>query len=178
MEENSKESKNSSKKKITIISVGVVLIAIIVAMISYRIYVKNKVAEWDNLIYTQITVESTNIGGMTKDEAKKALEEKYGKAILEKKLEVKANDKSYVLEYSKLNARYNIEDTVEKAFELHRDKSLMDAYKFIKNGSGETIELELTTDNDYIKEFIKTIADENNRDAKNIYKWWKNICCR
>ncbi len=140
MEENSKESKNSSKKKITIISVGVVLIAIIVAMISYRIYVKNKVAEWDNLIYPQITVEST-IGGMTKDEAKKALEEKYGKAILEKKLEVKANDKSYVLEYSKLNARYNIEDTVEKAFELHRDKSLMDAYKFIKNGSGETLNL-------------------------------------
>lgn len=167
MKENGKESKNSSKKKITIISVGVVLIAIIVALISYRIYVKNKVAEWDNLIYPQITVESTNIGGMTKDEAKKALEDKYGKAILEKKLEVKANDKSYVLEYSKLNARYNIEDTVENAFELHRDKSLMDAYKFIKNGSGETIELELTTDNDYIKEFIKTIADENNRDAKN-----------
>ena len=167
MKENGKESKNKSKMKITIISVSVAVIVFIAALVSYRIYVKNKVAEWDNLIYPQVIVESTNIGGMTKEEAKKELEEKYGKAILEKKLEVKANDKTYVLDYSKLNARYNIEDTVNKAFELHRDKSLMDAYKFIKNGSGETIKLDLTIDNEYVKEFIKTIADENNKEAKN-----------
>ena len=167
MKEKGKKSTNKNKNKIAIISISVLVIAIIVALVSYRMYVKSKVAEWDNLIYPQITVESTNIGGMTKDEAKKALEEKYGKAILEKKLEVKAKDKSYVLDYSKLNARYNIEDTVDKAFALHRDKSLMDAYKFIKSGSGEKIDLELTTDNAYIKEFIKTIANENNRDAKN-----------
>lgn len=53
MKENGKESKNKSKMKITIISVSVAVIVFIAALVSYRIYVKNKVAEWDNLIYPQ-----------------------------------------------------------------------------------------------------------------------------
>ncbi len=159
-------SKGNSKGKLIGITGGALVVILITSIALYFNYMKNEVAKWADVVYPEVAIENINLGGKTKEEAKTAIEEAYGKAILKKSVEVKVGDKSYSMDYSKLNARYNIEETVERAFQFNKDLKVKDGYKFIKNRTGKTFNLEFTADHDYIKEFVANIAKENDKQSK------------
>ncbi|WP_032122236.1 VanW family protein [Clostridium amazonitimonense] len=163
---NSKAKKNDKKKK-TIIIISSLLLAVLFGISVYMGYIYKYVSSWNNYIYTGIKVESLDLSGKTKEEATSMLKEKYGEAILNKKLSVKVFDKVYDMDYSKLNSQYNIEEVVEEAFNYGKDNQMLSKYKLIKKQSGKEIALNFTYDPAYIDEFISNIASENNSNATN-----------
>ncbi|SFB27838.1 VanW family protein [Clostridium frigidicarnis] len=159
---------NSRTQLIAIIVVSVIVV-MGVAFFGYSKYMTTQVNKWNDKVYPNVYVQGVNLSGMTKEEATNELNEKFKDAIVNKKITVKVKDKDYSMDYSKLNAEYNIEDTVDKAFDFGKNKKLGEQYKLIKSKNKEDLELEFTHNPEYVKEFVNSIANEVNKkpqDAK------------
>ncbi|OPJ59379.1 VanW family protein [Clostridium oryzae] len=158
-----------AKQKIIFVVVVVVLLAIIGIISGYTAYAFNYAKKWNNKIYPGVKIENIDLGGKTLEEAKKAVEEKYSKGVLEKKITVNADGKQYTLNYGKLNARYNIDETVNKAYAFGKNYSMMKRYFTIKKSSEKKYFLKFNYDKEYIDEFIKMVqqnVDKHPTDAK------------
>ncbi|MBZ9623370.1 VanW family protein [Clostridium sp. FP2] len=145
------------KIKITIIS-SISIIALGVAVFWGYIYVNTK--EWEAIVYPNTKIEDIDVSGRTLDESKRLITQKYGDAILKKNITIKTSNKDYKLNYSKLNARYNIEDIVKQAFDYGKNLNLFDKYKVIKNPTAHQYNLKFIYDPAPIKKFISTIKKE------------------
>ena len=128
-------SKNNAKKqKKIMLAIAAVVVIGISALAAYSLSIKGIVKDWDNKIYPGVTVQDVNIGGMTKDEAKNKLSESFNDAIGKKKLPISIGDKQYELIYSDIMPKYDIDGTVEKAYNFGRDDGTFKKYMLIKNG--------------------------------------------
>ncbi|MBU3196475.1 VanW family protein [Clostridium algidicarnis] len=155
-------SKKEVKNKKTIIIISIVALVIILSLSAYLGYIYKYTLGWNNIIYSNVKVESIDLSAKTKEEAIELLKENYGDAILNKKLSVKAVDNNYEMDYSKLESKYNIEEVVEEAFDYGKDSTMLGKYKILKSNSGKEIDLDFTYDPTYIDEFIETVATEVN----------------
>lgn len=156
------------KKKIKLIIIlSVFAVLIMAGSAAYTGYVYGTATDWDNLIYPNITIMEFNIGGKTKEEAKNLLNEKFQNSLAKKKIQVKYQDKTYAIEYAKLNARYNIDKVVDEAFSYGKDLSIFKKNKLIQNGIGFNLELEFDYDEDYISEVIALMEKDINLEPVN-----------
>ncbi|WP_029452514.1 VanW family protein [Clostridium algidicarnis] len=155
-------SKKEIKNKKTIIIISIVALVIILSLSAYLGYIYKYTLGWNNIIYSDVKVESIDLSAKTKEEAIELLKENYGDAILNKKLSVKAVDNNYEMDYSKLESKYNIEEVVEEAFDYGKDSTMLGKYKILKSNSGKEIDLDFTYDPTYIDEFIEEVATEVN----------------
>ncbi|MDU3351805.1 MAG: vancomycin resistance protein, partial [Clostridium sp.] len=83
----------SPKNKNTIIAAIIITIVVIIGIIGYIFSVNNRVAAWENKVYPGITVYGVDLGGLSKEEAIKSLNEKLSGLIMDKKLNVLVGDK-------------------------------------------------------------------------------------
>ncbi len=155
-----KKSKKNKKKKIIFTSVLVVLAAII----GSGAYLYSTTQKWQNLIMPNVFVEGINLTGFTKEEAGDKLVKEFGDAILQKKVEIKVGDESFEIGYDKLNPSYNIEDTVNKAFEYGKNLSMVAKFKIIRKPVDEKLELEFSYNKQPIDEVISQIEGEVNKE--------------
>jgi vancomycin resistance protein YoaR len=144
------------KKKAIIL----ILFATIITVSAYFGYVHFTVKDWNNLIYTSVKVEETDLSGMTKEEALNHLKEKYSDSIIKKKISIETEKKVYTLDYSQLDAKYNINETVNKAFEYGKNEKLLKKYKLIKNPLEKVLQLKF----DYNADAINQLVDEMKKD--------------
>lgn len=164
-----KTKKKDSNKGIKIAAVVIALVGVvgISSVFIYRNHMKNEVSKWNDKVYPNIVVQGLDIGGKTKEEAKALLDEKFGNAIINKKLEVKAEDKSYTMDYSKLKAYYNIEEVTNEAFNYGKTLELKEKYKIVHGTESKNVDLKFSYDPAYIKEFIDKISKDIDKNAKN-----------
>lgn len=155
-----KESSTNAKsnKKIFKLSIAIILV-IVCAVVSYIYFTVQK---FNDSIFPGVQVEEVNLSGATKDEAMKILREKYSDAMLNKKINIKAKDKNYFINYPDLKAKYNIDDTVNHAMSYGKDKNMFSKYMLIKGKKGKVYELELSYDVKPIDKMIDKIAKETN----------------
>lgn len=99
-------------KKIKVIIVAILVVILCAFGIVFSKVKSNKIA--DNVI-----VNGVNVGGMTKEEAKKEI-----KIFKANTFIVKNNDRSWKLNLDDMKFRYNIDKTVENAYEVNRDKGI------------------------------------------------------
>jgi vancomycin resistance protein YoaR len=154
-------------KNKNVIMVGIISFIIIVAGISiptYKVY--SKVKSFDNYIYPTVKINGEDVSGKTVDEAKKLLSDKYQTAIGDKKINVKVNDKTYTINYSQIDANYDINKAVEQAFNYGRDKNIIDKYKLIKNPVLKSIQMSFKYNSKPIDNFINTIQNGVNIASK------------
>ncbi|MEW8956791.1 VanW family protein [Clostridium sp.] len=152
--------------KIVIISILLLIIIAGSSVFAYYKYMESEVNKWNDKIYPGISVQGVNLEGKTKEEAISNLKEGFGDVIVNKKIKVKAKDKTYEMDYSKLNAKYDIEEVVNEAFNSGKDATLRDKYKKVHNPTNEDLELKFSHDPQYVKEFVGNIAKEVDKAPK------------
>jgi vancomycin resistance protein YoaR len=154
------------KKNVLII--GIISFIVIIAGISiptYKVY--SKVKSFDNYIYPTVKINGEDVSGKTVDEAKKLLSDKYQTPIGNKKINIKVNDKTYTINYSQIEAKYDIDKAVTDAFNYGRDKSVIDKYKLIKTPVLKSIQLSFNYNVKPIDDLISNIKKDVNKDPKN-----------
>ena len=147
------------KKKVIIIILVLLLVAIGVVSALY-FYVYNNTKQWAGLVYPGVKVGQVDISGKTLLEAKGMITKKYGDAILKKNITVKTPLKTYTLDYSKINARYNIDEVVGEAIDYGKNLSVYEKYKLIKKPISKVLNLKFIYDTKPITELISTMKKE------------------
>lgn len=146
---------------------GSLVIAGIIILSAYGIIAKNVVQKWENKIYPGITIDSIDIGGMSKDEAEEKLKTGIESQIKNKILTVDVGDKEFKLKYSDINPQYDIKNAVENAFNWNKDSGMFTKYKLIKKHEIKELPINFTYDEEKLKAFEKSITDEVNTEPKN-----------
>lgn len=156
------------KKNVIILSSACFLVAALGAGgYGYKAY--SKVKSYDNCIYPTVIIENENVSGKTKEEAKKILDNKYQSSLENKRISIKVGNKNYVIGYSQIGAKYNIDKAVNEAYNYGKDKSFIDKYKLLKNPGMNTIKLSFDYDSNTkpIDDLINNMKKDVNKDAKN-----------
>lgn len=155
------------KKKAIVITLASVLLFAAGAAGVGIYHISNNVKSYDSLIYPGVKVEDVALSGMTKVQAQGILQEKYHNALIKKKINIKASDKNYTIDYSKLNARYNIDEVVNEAFNYGKNQGMFEKYKLIKNQSAKQINLKFSYDSQPVKNLIAQMEKDINKSPEN-----------
>jgi vancomycin resistance protein YoaR len=155
------------KKKAIIITLVSLLIVAGGAVGARYGYMYSATKGYAQVIYPQVTIEDIDLSGKTKEEAQSLLKEKYGDLVLKKKLSIKGAGKVYNIDYSKLNAKYNIDEAVNEAFNYGRNLGLSNRYKLVKTPQPKTLELQFAYDSNPVKELIAGMQKEIDKNPVN-----------
>ncbi|HCL49606.1 MAG TPA: hypothetical protein DHW76_01200, partial [Clostridiaceae bacterium] len=152
-------------KKVVIISLILFIIAISFIPIGIAL---NKTIASENYIYEGIYINDIDVGGMTKDEATKVLYERFSLPIQNKNIKLIYNDKSYNLSFKELNAKYNIDESVAKAFNYGKDGNLFNKTMSRKKIQKENYKIQLgfSYDSNKVGELVKNISSDINTNSK------------
>lgn len=161
------EQKQTKRTKLIGISLIVLLAVIIGGIIVYYFSIKENVKQWSNKIYPGITIENTDVSGKTKEETEELLKDKFGEAILDKKLIVKAGDDQIEINYKNLDPSYNIVDVVNEALSYGKDLNVYEQNLLIKNGTDKNYKLDFKFNEEKIKEYEEQLTKKVNKDPKN-----------
>jgi vancomycin resistance protein YoaR len=157
----------NKRKKITL-AISALIVISIAAMAAYSVSIKGITKDWDNKIYPGVTVQDVNLGGMTKEEAKDALNKSFNDAIEKKKMPISIGDKQYELIYSDIMPKYDIDGTVEKAYSFGREDGTFKKYMIIKNGDSNknVIPIDFSYSEEKLKEYEVKLQKEVAQTAK------------
>ena len=151
------------KKKITAIII-LLFIVIVAAMSGIYGYIYTNTKQWTSLVYPGVKVGDVDISGKTLAEAKDMVTKKYGDAILKKNINIKTPEKTYSLDYKKINARYNMDEVVKEAFDYGKDLNMYEKYKLIKKPVNKELNLKFVYDPKPLNQLISNIKKEIDKD--------------
>ncbi|MGH4124975.1 MAG: VanW family protein [Clostridium sp.] len=151
-------------KKKAIIILGILILLGTVTFTSYS-YVGVK--HWDSLILPSIKIENEDLTGKTKKEAQKIMMDKYSNQVVKKKINIITEEKKYTLDYSMLDAKYNINEAIEEAYSYGRDLNMFQKYKAIKNPVEKQIKLTFQYNDKIVDKMLTEIAKNINKKAVN-----------
>jgi vancomycin resistance protein YoaR len=152
----------NKKKMARALGILVVLIYII-----HILWVHFLVSKYDKLVYPGVKVEGIKLNGKTKEEAANLLKSSYVNEIFKKNIVIKIEDKTYTINYSKLNITYNIDDTVKEAFKYGKDKANYDKYNTIRSGKEKQFSLKYSYDKKEIEDTMTKIQQQVDKDPVN-----------
>lgn len=163
------QKNNKISKKNIIVGVCAVSAIITIGVIAYGVSVNNKINEWSDKVYPNVLVQDLNLGGMEKEEAKRALKENFSDKIGEKEIIVKIKDKNkdYKTTYSEISPEYNIDKAVDDAFNYGKDKSFFEKNSLIKDNNTYEIEMEVNYDNKKLDKLEDKIVENFTISPKN-----------
>lgn len=136
--------KGDSKKKI-IIGITALASMMIIGGIAYGVSANNAINEWSNKIYPNVFIKEINVGGMTKEEAKNALNNNYTKNIGNKEIivNIKGKDKEFKANYSEISPKYDVDKAIDEAFNYGKDSNFFKKNSLIKNKKNYKQEIQL-----------------------------------
>lgn len=156
------------KKSVIIVFIIFLIVALTGGgMMASNVYIKVK--GFENYIYPNVTIQGEDMSGKTMAEAKQLLIDKYQKKIQNNKISISVNNKSYTLNYSDINANYDVDKAVKEAYNYGKDLSFINKYKLIKGHVLKTIKLSFSYSNESkpIDKLINIIKNDVNKAPKN-----------
>lgn len=158
--------------KITL-TVFTCVLAVVVLFVAFSVnaYKEDAGTEQSQEIVKSVSVNDINLGGMTKDDAKSALEE-YASATLNRVLTVKIGSKTYKKTYEDLGYEFSINDTVQEAYSYGRSGNKIEDAKDIYGLNENNINLSKNINKNKTLAFVKELksnVDKKTVNAK-IYK--------
>lgn len=150
-----------SKKKLLIggILIGVIiLIGLSLGTIGFM-YTKSNA--FNHVFANGVYIEDLALGGLTKEEAKAKLEQNISTLTSKQQIVFTNGDVSKAVPLSNLGITYNIDETIDKAFDIGHDLSLFERYKVAKDGLKENqyFYLDKSIDENIIKEQVNSLAE-------------------
>ena len=115
-------------------------------------------------IYNNIYIENIDMSGLTKEEAIDKLKESI---YCNKEINFLYDEHIYPLNFDFIELNYNIEDTVEKAFNIGRNKNIVDNTKTkinLKLGYKINFRLEPKYNNEKIDDYIEILCSQINKE--------------
>lgn len=151
------------KSKLLKAGISVAAVAVLAAS-GYALNAYSKIKSFNNCIYPNVKVQSVDIGGKTKDEAKAILSDKFSNLSSDQKIIVTNEGKEYPLDLSNVKISYNFDEVIETAFNFGKDKSFIDKYRAINNKTGTDINLEYSVEESTIDNYIASIKSDINKE--------------
>lgn len=149
-------------------SILAVVLAIVLGMGSIPAgYVHATGENWRSIIYPGVYIEDIDVSGKTIEEAKEILQKNYGDILASKEIEIYAGEKTYMLDYSKLEARFNIAQTVEEAFKYGKNENIIKRFRLIKSSERTKFKLAFSYNSKALDELINKIDQELNSNPSN-----------
>lgn len=152
------------KKKMIITTTILALLTMGIVPVRYVYATGNN---WNDVIYPGVYIENIDVSGKQFAEAEKLINEKYGKILLSKKVKIHVNDKIYVLDYKKIEAKYNINNVVKEAFSYGKQGNVIEKYKLIKGDQKKEYKLSFAYNSKPVDELVDKIEQEINRNPEN-----------
>ena len=148
-------SKTNKKSKLGIILIITVIILILIALFSTIFAIINIGNE---KIIKGIKIAQIDVSNLTKEEAEKTLEEIYLKKM-DNEIYLKYGEFESTTTYKALEVEYQINDAIEKAYEIGRDGNLLkDNLSIIKSWTkGNQLELDVTIDKEMLEQVVQNI---------------------
>jgi len=151
-------------KKKAIIIIGILILLGTVLFTSYSYFL---VKHWDNKILPTVKIENEDLTGKTKEQAQKLMLDKYSSQVVKKKIDIVTEEKKYTLDYSKLDATYNINEAIEEAYNYGREMNMFQKYKAIKDPNVKQIKLTFNYNDKIVDQMLTEIAKNTNKKAVN-----------
>ena len=149
--------KSKSLLKWSAIIGAVVIIGISLGTIGY---IYTKVTEFEQVFAQNVYIEDLSVGGLTKEEAKLKLENMKESELKQQSIVLYKNEIKKQIACNELGITYNIDETINKAFELGHKESFFEKYRISKEGlaNAQKFELTKTFSDEPIHNFIKENA--------------------
>jgi vancomycin resistance protein YoaR len=147
-------------KKKAIIILGVLILLGAVTFTSYS-YIKVK--HWESLILPTVKIEDEDLTGKTKEEAQAIIKEKYSTQVVKKKIYIVTDAQKYTLDYSMLDAKYNIDEAIAQAVSYGKDMNMFQRYNAIKNPVETNIKLTFDYNDKIVAQMLEKIAKDVNK---------------
>ncbi|WP_446898370.1 VanW family protein [Clostridium sp. LBM24168] len=163
----SKRHKKNLRKRKLVVIISSALIIFFSAITGILVYNYKDMKSWDSLIYPGVTIENLDLSGRTKEEARNILNKAFVQRIQKKKINISAGDMKYTLGYSHINSKFNVDDVVNLAYSYGKNANILKKYKLIKYPKMINYKLKFSYDKTPVKELIKKIASEVDRDPVN-----------
>lgn len=141
----------------------VLFLFIIIVYFIATSYIYLNVKKYSSLIYPGISIENIDVGGKTKEEAIKLLNKTFDAKNTKSNITIKVNNNDYVINLSKLDLKYDIQNTVDKAFEINRGTTIFQRYKAINHPKNSYLRLNIQYSSDAINNTISDIEKKNNK---------------
>lgn len=142
-----------------IYSIAILILCFIIAFPKESYANSNK-----SKIYNNIYIENIDMSGLTKEEAIDKLKESI---YCNKEINFLYDEHIYPLSFDFIELNYNIEDTVEKAFNIGRNKNIVDNTKTkinLKLGDKINFRLEPKYNNEKINDYIEILCSQINKE--------------
>ncbi|QBD84104.1 hypothetical protein EQG73_01790 [Clostridium tetani] len=164
MAKRKKRKKNSSKK----ITICLIIAAVLIGLTSVKAgYSYNNIKHYENLFYPGITVGNEDISGKTLEEGRKIIKEKYANKLLNKKITVKIPEGEYSITFDKIEGKYDIDNSLKKAYDYGKDSNAFSKYRIIKKAEKKPFELMFSYNEKKVIDFINDVEKKVNKDATN-----------
>ena len=161
--EESLQEKNKINKNI-LKYLGIISIIFIISYVGIRSFNNNYI--YNEQISENIYIEGINVSGMTMDEAKKNIDNKY----IYKPLKIKYEDKVFTINSSDIDFKYNTDEVVKEAYNYNKTNSYFENIKrFIelKKGNVKQFNILALYNENKLNNFVESISKEINRDVVN-----------
>ncbi len=168
---------DKSKTRIIIIAI-VLLVIIALGIVAFFMYKKIDKVVNRNVIYEGITIEGIDVGGLPKDEACRRIDEEVKSMLNHNRINIcyKESDKNYELDYAYFEFKSNLNEVIDKAYDIAKKGKLLDRYNKIKELQQGQIDFNLTYNYnaEKIDEFLASIKNDFSTEPKNAIIHRKN----
>lgn len=149
-----------------IIIIGLTALVVLFGGIFSGAYVYAVSSQKDTIL-KGVYINEVYVGEMTISEATEAIEKALNQDVINKSIVATYGDKSYTIPYSKLNAHYDVENAVKKAFNYGKQGNVFKRFsaKWKMRTNTYNIEMEFVADTEPLQQEVKNIASDINYDA-------------
>jgi vancomycin resistance protein YoaR len=129
-----------------------------------------------DIIYEGISIEGTDVGGLTKAEASDKIKEIVDNKIYNREIRLYYKDKSYVKPYKYFEFQSNYEKIIDDAYKSYKSGKLKERYYNIKKLQKNKIDysVKYVYNERKIEEFLSSIKNDFNIEPKNAIIHRKN----
>lgn len=163
-----KKNRNFKKSNIIAIVVAVLLIPFLFKNVGQTLGLCIRMREYnnENLIYPNVFIEGTHIGGENKQSALKMLSNNYKIKDKKRDIVIKVDGKEYKINFSNLKIDYDFKQAIDEAFAYGRNESFNIKLSMFKGKTKRNIKLKYKYDNSILNDTIKKIESEVNVTPK------------
>ncbi len=137
---------------------------------AYGQYMKDKMEKAVNIdtIYQGISVDGTDVSGLTQQEALNALRQQTDTHLENQKITIQQEEKIWDIPFSELDVKYDVEAAVEQAWQTGRSGELKQRYQTVVDTAENKLDIPITYtyDKEKVREKLNAIAGEFNVPAQ------------
>lgn len=152
------------KNKKLLLMVLAILVIVVASVAAYIYSVNKAVVAWEDKVYPGVEVYGVSLGGATKEEGLKIIEEQLMPKINSKKIIIKVGDKVNEITYSDIAPNYDANSILDEAMSYGKNQSLFKKKSLISKEEKHEIKPDITYDEELLK--VKEEEIRNKVDIK------------